>query len=439
MPDPISFAFDLPFSEAIAAARARKVVLPEEYYGRIPFEMRSAATTISGLAGLDQIQAVVDSLTRAMQDGVALGEWKREAAQQQWGLPKGRLETIFRTNVQTAYTAGHWRSFEEQRNRRPYLMWSAINDSRVRPSHLAMDGHIAPIDDPIWEVWHPPAGYNCRCAQISLTEQQARARGYGRQAPANIRPDPGFEGGRPGSIRGAIAKAVRTRAPKAAPKAQAALARREAQQQAAGPVGPKVSAALELPGGKGAIAGTLREVARIIDELHGDGALPTIPVVATNAQTYFGQYRHQLIGDNAHDIKVSRKSPHPHLTLAHEIGHFLDHKGWGGRGFSSALEAAAQRWRDVVRASPELEQLRNMAASSSYVHYLLRTHEVWARAYAQWVAVRSGNKEMIRELISIKTSPTQEAYRLSQWDSVTFEPIAKAIDDLFATLGWRQP
>lgn len=71
-------------------------------------------------------------------------------------------------------------------------MWSAIDDSRVRPSHLAMDGYIAHVDDPLWKIWHPPAGYNCRCTQIALTEKQAIARGYGKQARPDVQPDPGF-------------------------------------------------------------------------------------------------------------------------------------------------------------------------------------------------------------------------------------------------------
>lgn len=36
-------------------------------------------------------------------------------------------------------------------------MQDAINDCRIRPTHRAMDGHIAPIDDPIWKKWSLPA------------------------------------------------------------------------------------------------------------------------------------------------------------------------------------------------------------------------------------------------------------------------------------------
>ena len=56
-----------------------------------------------------------------------------------------------------------------------------------------MDGHIAPVGDPIWKKWTPPAGHQCRCTRISLTEAQARARGYPNDAPG-VEPDAGWAG-----------------------------------------------------------------------------------------------------------------------------------------------------------------------------------------------------------------------------------------------------
>lgn len=228
MPSPVSLSFGLPFDEAIAAARARKVLLPGEYYGQVARGARRVATTVSGLAGLDQAQAVIDSVRAALARGDSFGDWQRAALSRGWDLPAGRLETIFRTNVQTAYAAGHWRQFQANKLRRPYLMWSAINDSRVRPAHLAMDGHIAPIDDVVWQVWTPPAGYNCRCSQISLTEEQAKARGYGRQDRPFVVPDQGFTGAAPGDLEGAVRVATKRKLDKVDPKLRAAFEKRTA-------------------------------------------------------------------------------------------------------------------------------------------------------------------------------------------------------------------
>lgn len=122
-------------------------------------------------------------------------------------LPKHRIETIWRTNLQGNYMRGRWEQFTRNTELRPYLLYDAINDSRTRPSHLAHDGVIRPVHDPFWKAGHtPPLGYNCRCSLISLSEAQARARsgfnangeGLGlNKVPTNedgrpAQPDPGW-------------------------------------------------------------------------------------------------------------------------------------------------------------------------------------------------------------------------------------------------------
>ncbi len=173
---PFSIAFDLPFDEAIAAARARKVELPEPYYRDLPIERRSQSFTVSGLAAVDQVQGVLDKLTAHLAEGGTLGSFQTWATSQSFGLPRHRLETIYRNAVQTAYNAGHWRRFEENKDARPYLMYDAINDSRTRPAHRAMDGIIRPVDDPFWLTHAPPNGHRCRCRLLSLTGEEAEIR-----------------------------------------------------------------------------------------------------------------------------------------------------------------------------------------------------------------------------------------------------------------------
>jgi SPP1 gp7 family putative phage head morphogenesis protein len=152
--------FDADFDEQAAQARAQRVMLPNDFY-RLPAEKRAQAFTVSGLARLGQVQAVADALAKFQADGGTFEDFRKWAAGQDWSLPRHRLETIYRNAVQTAYMAGHWRRFDEVKEAFPYLMYDAINDSRVRPSHLAMDGVIRPVDDPIWKRWTPPVGHRC--------------------------------------------------------------------------------------------------------------------------------------------------------------------------------------------------------------------------------------------------------------------------------------
>ena len=165
----------LPFLEAIAWARARSVVLPDVYYGELQGLARSMAFSVAGLAKLDQLQAVLDSLVDSLETGTSFGEWKKrvESGEVPLDLPPHRVENIYRTNIQGAYGRGRCEQQARTAEARPYLLYDAVNDSRTRPSHAAMDGYIAHRDDPIWDTWRPPAGYQCRCRVIALTERQA--------------------------------------------------------------------------------------------------------------------------------------------------------------------------------------------------------------------------------------------------------------------------
>jgi SPP1 gp7 family putative phage head morphogenesis protein len=188
----VKIDFDEDFDVQVAQARAQRVMLPNDFY-RLPAEKRAQAFTVSGLARLDQVQAVADALAKFQADGGTFEDFRKWAAGQDWSLPRHRLETIYRNAVQTAYMAGHWRRFDEVKEAFPYLMYDAINDSRVRPSHLAMDGVIRPVDDPIWKRWTPPCGHRCRCSLRSVSAREAQRRGGATQSiPAEAVPDEGW-------------------------------------------------------------------------------------------------------------------------------------------------------------------------------------------------------------------------------------------------------
>lgn len=79
--------------------------------------------------------------------------------------------------MRTANNAARFRRQLENADSRPYWMYEAVNDSRTRPSHAAMDGRVYAHDDPIWATHYPPNGWNCRCRVRALTERQVRASG----------------------------------------------------------------------------------------------------------------------------------------------------------------------------------------------------------------------------------------------------------------------
>lgn len=160
------------FLEALQFARSRKIVLPDEFYS-LDLKTRQLATTVSFLSSIEQIQTVIAAVNKAIADGSTFEDFKKVVAEHEIKLSEPYLKNVFRTNIQTAYSHGRWQQQQRNRDKRPYLMYSAIDDSRVRPSHLALNRIIRHIDDPFWLMYYPPWSFMCRCTVIALTEKQA--------------------------------------------------------------------------------------------------------------------------------------------------------------------------------------------------------------------------------------------------------------------------
>lgn len=89
-------------------------------------------------------------------------------------LSESRLETVFRTQVQVAYGAGRWE--QDQDPDVQEVLWGyryvTVGDDRVREEHAALDGTTLPKDDPFWDTYWPPNGWNCRCQAVPVFEER---------------------------------------------------------------------------------------------------------------------------------------------------------------------------------------------------------------------------------------------------------------------------
>jgi len=97
-----------------------------------------------------------------------------------------------RTVMDTAATsAARWGEYQAQRSHPGEYYWTyhTQGDDRVRPAHRQMDGRTYHMDDPVWQTWYPPNGYNCRCYVTSSSRGEYYMQGYPQDSP-----DVGFTG-----------------------------------------------------------------------------------------------------------------------------------------------------------------------------------------------------------------------------------------------------
>jgi SPP1 gp7 family putative phage head morphogenesis protein len=193
---------DRPWIEALEEFRARGIVTPDELSKMLAtYADRSVEARALMLRRIqDEVRSKLDA---AIAEGQTIGQWvdALESGKESLGITlddPAYLETVFRTNVQSAYGAGRFRALTDPDviAQRPYVQYRTTGDDFVRPSHALLDGKIFRADDPTWHAIAPPNGFNCRCSFVSLSQEDfdAERASVSKSVPKGAEPDPGFDG-----------------------------------------------------------------------------------------------------------------------------------------------------------------------------------------------------------------------------------------------------
>lgn len=140
---------------------------------------KARAFYVTGLYQQDLVQLVSDGIEAALTNGETLPQFKARILQaiESQGWHGHRVENIFRTNMQSAYSAGRYKKMQAVKKSRPYWQYLAVMDKRVRPSHAVLHGKVYPADHEFWGSNYPPNGFRCRCSVVTLSERQVKAQG----------------------------------------------------------------------------------------------------------------------------------------------------------------------------------------------------------------------------------------------------------------------
>ena len=347
-----------------------------------------------------------------------------------------RAMRIARTEGSRAMVQGQARTYQKARENEIEVeeYWDAALDDRTRAAHGRMDGKKrgpdGMFDTPVGKIPAPLTSgvpsfdINCRCrirGQIPGYPPETRyVRGEGSV------PWVSYEEWKNGLNQRGKATAPPPKKPAPAPK----------KPKQYKPAGKPVSEALDVRTRK--FKAQAEYAIAAVNKVHGDGTLPRIPIQAVSSKRYYGAYDPQ---EGGLKIKLAG-GDHVELTTIHEIGHFLDHKGFPGAGLNSdklnPLIAEIRKSPEVKRLMEKLRDVGRYSKQGEYIEYLLKPVELFARGYSQYIPAKIGDKKLLDQVTGIIQNGLTESTRLSQWTTENFAPIEKTFDSIFEGMGWLE-
>jgi SPP1 gp7 family putative phage head morphogenesis protein len=153
----------LPFEEAIEDFKGLVPLTADEFYA-LAAEARALAFTVTGVMRMDVLTDMHGAVEKAISEGETLADFRNRLDEifetRGWTPPPEmtpwRMETIFRNNVQTAYSAGRYKQMVGEKEAFPYWEYDAVDDAGTTDLCNSLDGKIYRADDPFWDTYYPP-------------------------------------------------------------------------------------------------------------------------------------------------------------------------------------------------------------------------------------------------------------------------------------------
>lgn len=164
----------IPHTEAADLVRG-KLPVTRRIFDALQPELKATALVITGVEDLRAIERV-RNITAGIPEG---GDWDEAknrilAELAPWiddeEAAERRAELLLRSHAYAAYATANYRALEEQSDIFTWRKYQTAQDERVRGTHAALDGLIAPSSSPFWRDHTPPWDFGCRCDIVGLTD-----------------------------------------------------------------------------------------------------------------------------------------------------------------------------------------------------------------------------------------------------------------------------
>lgn len=194
-----AFSFGSDPSPEVSAYLRQKGDRPAFRWSEVWGEEHAYAFTVAKAVQAEVLKAIRTSLQKAIDEGVPYEAWARDLKPELqrlgwWGVqtvanpetgergpaelgsPR-RLGIIYRSNLRSARAAGQYERSQRTKAVLPFWLYGLGPSVKHRPEHVAKEGMVLPVDDPVWSVWFPPNGWECKCWVRQITKSEALRRG----------------------------------------------------------------------------------------------------------------------------------------------------------------------------------------------------------------------------------------------------------------------
>lgn len=369
-------------------------------------------------------------LAQGIADGRGPRELAKEMSEKIASLTRSRANTIARTEIIHAHAEGQLDSYERLGIDELGLFaeWSTAGDDRVCPDCFAREGQVFTVEEARNLI---PLHPNCRCTWIPSLKGPKGKTPTRRRAPA-ARPAPAAQPVIPTVVPGAI------------------------RQQ------DLVSNMTDFSNfGPAFITKHSRSMMRQIDEVH---PLPTAYIPKPEfrqAKFNKGNPQHAdasgVYSPGVRNIQVKKglTPGETKVATAHEFGHYIDdaHLGngitygsemaWRGTGkllpqLGDEGVAIFKKLMVKLNSSAQVKELKSAALVGKYgrpyVSYITSRKEIFARAYSQYIAGKTGDPDMAKFFKKLLAERNDKHLAASQWTKDVMDEVTPLFDDLFKAM-----
>lgn len=166
--------FDIPYDDAIKYIQDKYPILYDDI-DEITDEVTQKYFWVKESTSLELTKKIQKSLLTLLKNGGTFKEWKDnyDTNFKNMGLESSGsyTETIYRTNLQSAYAAGRYQQQDSQKELFPYWQYVSIIDDVTTDICTELNGKTYRASDPVWNSIYPPNHYNERSSVIALNNE----------------------------------------------------------------------------------------------------------------------------------------------------------------------------------------------------------------------------------------------------------------------------